>query len=323
VARRSPASPAVVAAFAAMYLFGSGTFLAIRYVVTEVPPLLAIGLRCLAGAAVLSGWLAWRGGAERPTRDQWLTAASAGVFLFVGCHGVLAWAEQRVSSGQAALLMTTIPISLVLLTSIRARRAPPGIVLVGLALGTLGVGLLVQGSGAWSGTTADRVALVGSGVSWSVGSIIARDGARPASAVQSTTMQLAGGGVAVLLLSLSAGELGNWHVQQVTMRGIASFAFLVVPGTAVAFGAYTWLLRFMSPAAVGSSSFVNPVLAIALAWALGDEPVSGRTIVAALTVFAAVFLIWKGSSGPSTRSTATTIRGAWNARTHLAGRDAR
>jgi drug/metabolite transporter (DMT)-like permease len=313
----------VIAAFAAMYLFWSGTFLAIRYVVAEIPPLLAIALRCLAGAAVLAGWLAWRGGAERPTREQWRTAAAAGVFLFVGCHGVLAWAEQRVSSGQAALFMTTIPISLVLLTALRAHRAPPGIVLVGLALGTLGVGLLMVGKGGWSGTIVDRLALVGSGISWSVGSLIARDGARPASAVQSTAMQLAGGGIAVLVLSLSLGELGSWHPEQMTVRGIGSFAFLVIPGTVLAFGAYTWLLRFMSPAAVGSSSFVNPVLAIALAWALGDESVSGWTIAAGGIVFAAVFLIWKGSSRPAARVVSTTHQETWNARSHLAGRDAR
>jgi drug/metabolite transporter (DMT)-like permease len=285
----------VVAAFAAIYLFWGGTFLAIRYAVAEVPPLLTIAIRCLGGAVLLYAWLVSRGGLERATRSQWLTSAIAGGFLFVGCHGVLAWAEQRVSSGQAALFMTAIPLWLVLLTSVRQRRAPATLVIAGLILGTLGVALLAHGNGVWSGTLTDRLALIGSGLSWAIGSVIARDGARPASAAQSTAMQLAAGGALVLALSLATGEPSGWDIQQLTLRGVASLAFLVVLGTVIGFGAYTWLLRVSTPAAVGTYAFVNPVVALALAWTVGDEPFSGRTIMAAMTVVGAVLLIWKGS----------------------------
>src|SRR5215207_4862429 len=154
-----PSRAAVVAAFAAIYMFWGGTFLAIRYAVADVPPLLTIAVRCLGGAALLYVWLIHRGGLERVTPDQWLTSTIAGVFLFVGCHGVLASAEQRVSSGQAALFMTTIPLWLVLLTSVRERRAPSRMVVAGLVLGILGVALLAGGNGAWSGTLVDRLAL--------------------------------------------------------------------------------------------------------------------------------------------------------------------
>jgi drug/metabolite transporter (DMT)-like permease len=236
----------IVAAFAAIYLFWGGTFLAIRYAVQEVPPLLTIAIRCVGGALLLYAWLLWRGGLERPTRQQWVTSAIAGVFLFVGCHGVLAWAEQRVSSGQAALLLTCIPLWLVLLTSVRERRAPSRMVIAGLALGTLGVALLARGNGEWSGTLLDRLALIGSGLSWAIGSVIARDGARPASAAQSTAMQLAAGGAAVLALSLITGELGGWSPAQLTPRGAISVLFLVTGGTVLGFGAYTWLLRVTS-----------------------------------------------------------------------------
>lgn len=286
---------AVLAAFAAIYLFWGGTFLAIRYAVAEVPPLLTIAIRCVGGALLLGAWLWWRGGGERPTRNQWLSSAIAGAFLFVGCHGVLAWAEQRVSSGQAALFLTSIPLWLVLLTSVRERRAPSRAVIAGLVLGTLGVTLLVGGNGAWSGTLLDRLALIASGLSWAIGSIVARDGARPASTAQSTAMQLAAGGVAVLALSLITGELAAWSPAQITPQGTISLAFLVVAGTVLGFGAYTWLLRVTTPAAVGTYAFVNPVVALSLAWMVGDEPFAVRTIVAALIVLGAVVLIWKSS----------------------------
>jgi drug/metabolite transporter (DMT)-like permease len=294
-AERAGSRLGLVAAFAAIYLFWGGTFLAIRYAVAEVPPLLTIAIRCIGGARLLGAWLFWRGGGERATRSQWLTSAVAGAFLFVGCHGVLAWAEQRVSSGQAALFLTSIPLWLVLLTSVRERRTPSHTVIAGLVLGTLGVALLVRGNGASSGTLADRLALIGSGLSWAIGSIIARDGARPASAAQSTAMQLAGGGAAVLALSLITGELADWSPAQVAPRGAISIAFLVVGGTVLGFGAYTWLLRITTPAAVGTYAFVNPVVALSLAWMVGDELFAVRTVVAALIVLGAVVQIWKSS----------------------------
>ena len=218
---RSPSRISIIAAFAAIYLFWGTTFLALRYAVAEVPPLVTIATRCIGGALVLYAWLGWRGGLERVSRSQWLTSALAGGFLFVGGHGALAWAEQRVSSGQAALFMTTIPLWLVLLTSLRERRAPSRMVVTGLVLGSLGVTLLAGGKGAWSGTLLDRLALIGSGLSWAVGSLIARNGPRPESATQSTAMQLAAGGIIVVLLSGLAGEFSGWSAAQVTPRGAA------------------------------------------------------------------------------------------------------
>jgi drug/metabolite transporter (DMT)-like permease len=303
-AEQAPSRLALFTAFAAIYLCWGATFLALRYAVAEVPPLLTITIRCIGGAAVLYLWLLWRGGNERTTPLQWITSIVAGAFLFVGGHGILAWSEQRVSSGQAALFMTCIPLWLVLLTSMRERRAPTKMVMGGLALGTLGVALLARGNAASSSTLLDRLALVGSGLNWAIGSLIARDGARPASAIQSTAMQLAGGGVAVLALSLLTGELLHWNPDQLTTRGATSVLFLVVGGTVLGFAAYTWLLQVTSAAAVGTYAFVNPVVALGLALLVGDELFSIKTIVAGVLVLGAVLLIWKSSSqdkGPRER----------------------
>jgi drug/metabolite transporter (DMT)-like permease len=291
---RSPARTAIIAAFAAIYVFWGGTFLAIRYAVMEVPPLLTIAIRCMGGAIILFGWLFWRGGLEPTSRRQWISAGIAGTFLFVGCHGVLAWAEQRVSSGQAALYLTSISLWLVVLVAARERRMPRGAVIAGLILGVLGVAVLVSGKDT-SGTMLDRLIMVATGLSWAIGSLIGRDGARPSSAVQTTAMQLAAGGLVVVAASLLTGELAGWSVHQVTSRGAASLVFLVLAGTVLGFGAYTWLLQMTTPAVVGTYSFVNPVVALALAWAVGDEAFSARTIVAAAIVLGAVFLIWRSS----------------------------
>jgi len=279
-----------IAAFAAVYLFWGGTFLAIRYAVAEVPPLLTIAIRCSGGALILFAWLALRGQLERTTAAQWRVAAVAGVLLFIGCHCVMAWAEQRVPSGQAALLTTTITLWLVLLNAFRERRPPAARVLVGLGLGVLGVAVLTHGTGSGSGTLIDRLALAGSGIFWATGSLIARHGARPESAAQSTAMQLAAGAVAVLSASVAAGELSGWTPAQMTPRAVAALAFLVVCGTVLGFGAYTWLLRVTTPAAVGTYAFVNPVIALLLAWRVGDGTMSGKVLIAAALVIGAVVL---------------------------------
>ena len=287
----------LIAAFAAVYLFWGGTFLAIRYAVAEVPPLLTIAIRCGGGALILYAWLALRGQLERTTAAQWRVAAMAGVLLFIGCHGVMAWAEQRVTSGQAALLLTSIPLGLVLLTALLERRRPSGRVLAGLAIGMLGIAVLTHGSGTASGSLTDRLALAGSGLFWAAGSLIARHGARPESATQSTAMQLATGTIAVLLASVLTGELSGWNPAQIAPRTVGALVFLIVCGTVLGFGAYTWLLRVTTPAAVGTYAFVNPVVALALAWMVGDESPSGRALIAAVLVIGAVLLTRNPSPG--------------------------
>jgi drug/metabolite transporter (DMT)-like permease len=277
----------IAAAFATIYLMWGGTFLAIRYAVADIPPLMTMVLRCAAGAALLFAWLAWRGTLTRPSRAQWLTTGGAGVLLFLGCHGLLAWAEQRVTSGEAALFMTAIPLWLITLESLLARQLPSSRVVLALVLGIAGVGVLTWGEG-WSGGLVDRGALVVGAFFWAVGPVIVRRGGTPLLAAQSTAMQLGAGAAALLVASLAVGELRGWSPAEITPRALLSLAFLVVGGTVLGFGAYTWLLRVTSAAAASTYAFVNPVVALLLAWAVGDGDLSVRTGVAAALVIGAV-----------------------------------
>jgi drug/metabolite transporter (DMT)-like permease len=277
----------VAGAFAAIYIMWGGTFLAIRYAVADVPPLMTMVLRCAGGAALLFAWLAWRGTLQRASGAQWLTAGVAGAFLFLGCHGLLAWAEQRVSSGEAALFMTAIPLWIIALESVLLRRPPSGRILLSLSLGVAGVAVLT-GSDGWSGGMTDRVVLIVSALFWAVGTLIVRRAGTPLPAAQSTAMQLGAGALVLLAASVAVGEPAGWSPADITPRASLALVFLILGGTVLGFGAYTWLLRVTSAAAVSTYAFVNPVIALGLAWAVGDGELSARTGVAAVLVVAAV-----------------------------------
>lgn len=280
----------LLAAFAAIYLFWGATFLAVRYAVVVVPPMLIIFFRCAGGALILFAWLAWRRELERTTWTQWRTAAIAGLLLFLGCHVALAWAEQRMSSGQAALFSSAIPLWIVLMESTKARTIPTVRVLVGIALGIVGVGVLAGGSALNAGLASDRGLVSLGAFCWAAGSLVGRHGARPRSATQSTAMQLASGALWVFAASALHGDLAHFSMARLDLRTDLALLFLVLCGTVLAFGSFTWLLRVASPAAVSSYAFVNPIVALALGVAVGDDALSGRIALSAALVIAAVVL---------------------------------
>ena len=292
-----PATGSLAAAFAAIYLFWGATFLAIRWAVADVPPLLTIAVRCLAGGAVLVLWVRLRGTWTPASPRAWLTAGLAGTLLFLGCHSVMASIEQRVSSGETALLMTAIPLWMVLFDALRRRIAPPRLVILGLLLGAGGVAVLTGSAVLSGGRLGDRLGLVLCALGWASGSLVARDGERPPSAVQAAAMQLLTGGLVVIAASALGPERAQWGSTHLTPRSAGALAFLVVCGTALGMASYTWLLRVTSSAAVGTSSFVNPLIALGIGWAVGDDHPASRTLLAAVLVIVGVVLVHHGGRG--------------------------
>ena len=297
-----PPRAALLAAFAAVYLFWGATFLAVRYAVLVVPPMLIIAVRCTGGALILGSWLVWRRELQRPTLAQWRTAAIAGLLLFLVSHVSIAWAEQRMSSGQAALYASTIPLWIVLMESVRLRTMPTARALVGIAAGMAGVGILVGGSALNAGLVSDRLLISFGAFCWAAGSLVGRYGARPAGALQATAMQLATGAVWTSVASLVHGDFDRFGPAQLTTHAVIALLFLVLCGTVLAFASFTWLLRVASPAAVSSYAFVNPMVALALGVLVGDDILSGRVILSAILVVAAVTLTMGGTPSTAGRS---------------------
>ncbi|MDB4878361.1 MAG: protein of unknown function transrane [Gemmatimonadetes bacterium] len=287
------------AAFVAVYIVWGSTYLAIRYAVATIPPLFMVGMRFLVSGVLLYAWARWRG-APRPTKAQWRDAIVAGVAMLCLGNGAVSWAEQRVPSGLAALLVAVVPLWMVIVDWILPDGdRPRASVIAGVVLGLVGLVVLVgpetlAGHGAVD-TTAVVVLMIGS-LSWALGSIYNRYGSRPDSAALSTGLQMLGGSVALILLGVALGEVGQLHVRQISAASWLGWIYLVTFGSLVGFTAYIYLLRAVSPAKASTYAYVNPIVAVFLGWAIAGEPVTAHTLLAAAVILAGVGLITVGQS---------------------------
>lgn len=281
----------IVIAFLAVYVFWGMTYLAMRIAVEDIPPYLMAGSRFVLAGALLYAWVRRRGDGP-PTRQQWRAAAIVGAFLLVGGNASVAWAEQRVPSGLAALLIGVMPIWMVALDWLRSGSRPSKQVIVGLLLGAVGVGLLVLPQGGGNGVDLLGAAvLVLAAASWAWGSVISRSAPLPASPFLATSIEMIAGGVICLIVAAFAGELQHFSVAQVSARAGLAWLFLVVFGSLVAFTAYIWLLGAVSIAKAGTYAYVNPIVAVILGWAVLGEPITARTVVAAIVILIGVALV--------------------------------
>nr|MBF6590811.1 EamA family transporter [Ktedonobacterales bacterium] len=172
----------VIAAFATVYVIWGSTYLAIRYAIETMPPFLMAATRFLVAGVVLYVVVRLRG-AARPNRFHWRSALIVGVLLLASGNGGVVWAERVLPSSIAALLVAMVPVWMALLDWLRPGGARPrALVFVGLALGFVGVGLLVFQDGT---ATGGAINLVGAGavlvasLSWAAGSVYARHARMP------------------------------------------------------------------------------------------------------------------------------------------------
>lgn len=289
-----PPLASVVLAFGAVYLIWGSTYLAIRFAIDSLPPFTMAGIRFLTAGVLLYLWARARG-VPPPDRRQMRDAAVIGAFLLLGGNGAVVWAEQWVPSGLVALLVATVPIWMVFVDWGWGGGAPPSRgVLIGLAQGLVGVALL---TGGLRGEEFGPRALIGGVVvllgalSWAVGSIVARTARAPAAPRMATAAQMLAGGAMLLLVGGMAGEWRDFSPAEVSLTSWLALAYLVVFGALVAYSAYIWLLGVATAARVSTYAYVNPVVALVLGWALADEPLTPRTLVAAAIILAAVLML--------------------------------
>jgi drug/metabolite transporter (DMT)-like permease len=285
----------VIFCFIAIYIVWGSTYLAIRYAVETIPPLYTAGTRHLVAGGVLLAWCLLKG--LRPTAAQIRASVVIGFFFFLIGHGSLHWAETRVPSGLASLLIAIEPIFVFVLTAAANRRwkmnAP---LLAGALLGLGGVALLMGRSVLASAPgmfTGALVVLVGA-FSWSVGIIYSRRSHLSGSPLLLSALSLLAGSAMLLVAGSIVGEWRGFSLHQVTARSWWALAYLIVFGSIVTFTAYNWLLEHYSPTLVATHTYINPIVAVLLGWLFAGEAVTLNLLLAAGLVIVAVILVDRG-----------------------------
>ena len=281
------------AALAVVYVVWGSTYLAIRVTIETIPPMISASLRFLLAGSILYAFAIRRGerDADRPTLAQWRSAAIVGALLFLGGNGAVVWAEQRIPSGVAALLVATVPLWMALIGFLALKERLPRIAVAGLLVGFAGTALLIRPSGEGAVDTLGALVVVAGSLSWAVGSLYSRSAALPKRPLVSASMQMLCGGVALGIAGVAGGELARVEPGDISRSSALAFFYLIFVGAIAAFSCYAWLLRVAPTSVASTYAYVNPVVAVALGWAFVDEPVEAVTFVAGVIIVAAVAMI--------------------------------
>lgn len=289
----------LVLAFASVYLIWGSTYLAIRFAIATIPPLLMAGVRFLIAGIILYVW-SRATGAAKPERIHWKSATIIGGLLLLGGNGGVVWAEQRVPSGLTALVVAIVPVWIALMEWLRPNGRRPGWqVTGGLCLGTLGLLLLASPGDAALGARIDLVGaavLVVATLSWATGSMKAKHAPLPASPLLGTGMEMIMGGLLLIIGGAILGELRDFNLATISSKSAIAMLYLILFGSLMGFTAYVWLLRVSSPTRAATYAYVNPVVAVFLGWALAGEAITLRTILAAGVIVGGVILITSSRS---------------------------
>jgi drug/metabolite transporter (DMT)-like permease len=301
----------VLVSFALVYVVWGSTYFAIRVGLETLTPFALGSFRFLAAGSVLYAWSRLRGGAA-PSRAQWRVAALTGALMLLLGNGAVIFAEQRAPSGLVALMVTSVPLWMVLLDWLRPGGSrPDATVFVGLAVGSLGIVLLVDPVAALRGAAVPPfeagILLVGT-VSWAAGSLYSRHHKVEGSTTLLAALQMLVAGVLFSGVALARGEFARLDLASVTLRSWLAVAYLAAFGSIVAYSAYIWLTRATTPARLSTYAYVNPIVALFLGATFAGEQVTPRVLLAATLVLAAVVAITAGRD--RVRAALRVIRGA-------------
>ncbi len=262
--------------------------------VEDIPPLLGAGFRFLIAGAILYAWVAWRRprAARAITGRQLAGAALVGILLMFGGNGLVTLAEEEVPSGLAALLIASEPLIVIILRASVARERVPNTTLLSVAIGFVGVALLVlPGERPEGAPLGWSLVVILAAVFWASGSFAASRVDRPPDLLATTAWQMLIGGAAMIAVGIAVGEGGELQLAEVSLDSAASFVFLVFVGSLAAFTAYNWLLRNVALSTVSTYAFVNPVIAVFLGWLILSEEITAFVALGTAVIVASVAFV--------------------------------
>jgi drug/metabolite transporter (DMT)-like permease len=285
------------AALLVVWLVWGSTYLAIRVGVRTIPPFTLAALRYLAAGAIMLP-IGWRSGSreervrDRPGRKQWAAMLLLGAMLPAAGNGVVSWAELKLPSGIAALLVGTVPLWMVLADGLFSRQMPGLMKWLALGVGLFGVAVL-SGTGSGVVPVAATIAALLASVSWGVGSALQSRLPVPSRPLLMSGMELFCGGLVLTVIALVRGEL-TFALDHVSAQSWWALAYLIGPGTLLAMTCYVFTLGRLPTTTVSSYAFVNPVVAVVLGVLLLNERLTALQVGGgALVVLAVAGLLVK------------------------------
>jgi drug/metabolite transporter (DMT)-like permease len=284
-------NPKTVGALGIVYVVWGSTYLAIRYAIEGFPPLLSAGLRFVAAAVLMFGYLAVRRPAAlRANRTQLTTAAVSGILLLAGGNGLVTVAEQRVDSGLVALIIACVPLWIVILRLLLRDRPGPATAL-GVLIGLAGVALIFLPGGSGEIDLGYAALAVLAALSWAVGSLLLTLRPVPADPLTLTTVEMAAGGLVLLVAAAAHGEMARFAPGDAPASAWFALSYLVVFGSLIAFTAYVWLLGNAPVSIVATYAYVNPAVAVLLGALIAGERLTRSALAGGLVILAAVALV--------------------------------
>ena len=280
-----------------LYFVWGSTYLGIAYAVETIPPFLMAAIRFALAGLVLLTWsiLRSRGEFVMPSRREWRDSAIVGALLLGGGMGMVAWGEQTIPSGIAALIIGLMPVWVAVLGRMFLGERLPGIAVAGIVIGFAGVGILVAPTIAGDSGALDPLGLLAlliSPISWSAGSLFASHRATlPKQPLVATGLQMLTGAVVLSVMALLAGEPARFAPAAVSRDSLVALAYLTIIGSLLAFTVYGWLLRVAPLPFIATYAYVNPVVAVILGTVVRNEALDPRTLVAGAVIVGAVALI--------------------------------
>ena len=295
--QRSPDRGAIWLGLFILYVVWGSTYLGIAVAVETIPPFLMAAIRFAIAGAVLMAWsiLRARGSFAWPSRREWRDTIIVGTLLLGGGMGMVAYGEQTIPSGIAALLIAMMPVWVAIFGRALLGESLPRLAGVGIVVGFVGVAILVGPTllgQAGSLDPAGLAAIIFSPIAWSLGSLYASHRAMlPRQPLVATGAQMLAGGAVLAMMAGVTGEFGRFDPAAVSRDSIVAVVYLTVIGSLLAFTAYGWLLRVAPLPLIATYAYVNPVVAVILGAFVRHEPIDPRTLVAGAVIVGAVALI--------------------------------
>jgi drug/metabolite transporter (DMT)-like permease len=291
---KEPSKGSIIAAFAAIYIIWGSTYTAILFAIKSIPVFLMSGSRFFMAGFILYLWCRLKGQPNPPINSILQISFSGVLMLFFGT-GAVAWVEQYIPSGLAAIIVATVPLWFVIIDKRQWKfHFSNKWIILGLLIGFAGV-LLLFADKKMIGFSGDKMKLVsffvmiGGSISWAIGSLFSKYRKVDGTPAMKAAIQMMAAGIVFFIVSLATQENVIWS--KISLSSILGLLYLVVMGSLIGYIAYIWLLGVRPPSLVGTYAYVNPIVAVFLGWLLVNEQITKQQIIALVVILAGVLLV--------------------------------